>query len=132
VAGALPTTGNDEDRLHVLGAAAQATNGIAPRANAFGENMDSLSADASKRNILWDAEIRVTSHHSRAADGVQEQMIGLIGQRMNNGEVTAVANSFSGKLSAPILHVDLMVCLQSKFHCEITDNDSFSGPNAVK
>jgi hypothetical protein len=131
VAGALPTTGNDEDCLHVLGAAPQATNGIATRANTFGENMDALSADASKRDILWDAEIRVTPHHNHDS-GAQEQMIGLIGQRMNNGEVTAVGNSFSGKPSAPILHVDLMVRLQSKFHCEIADTGSFSGRNAVK
>ena len=122
MAGALPTTGNDEDRLHVLGAAPQATNGIAPRADAFGDNMDSLSADASKRNILWDAEIRVAPHHSRVANGAQEE-IGLIGQRMNNGEVTAVAN-FSGKLSTPILHVDLMVRSQREFHCEIADTGS--------
>jgi len=130
VAGALPTTGNDEDCLHVLGAAPQATNSIAPRADTFGENMDSLSADASKRNILWDAEIRVAPHYSRAANGAQEE-IGLIGQRMNNGEITAVAN-FSGKLSAPILHVDLMVRLQSKFQCEIADTGLFSGRNAFK
>jgi hypothetical protein len=127
VAGALPTTGNDEDRLHVLGTAPQA-NGIATRANTFGENMD---ADASKRDILWDAEIRVTPHHNHDS-GAQEQMIGLIGQRMNNGEVTAIGNSFSGKPSAPILHVDLMVRLQTKFHCEIADTGSFSGRNAVK
>lgn len=111
MAGALPTTGSDENHLRILGATPQATNGIAPRAETFGVTTVSLSADASKRDIVWDAEIRATTHHGRIADGGQMQSAGLVGQRMSNGEVIPVARTISGRRLVPILHVDLKVRL---------------------
>lgn len=109
MAGALPTNGKEEDNLHVLGAAPQKRDNIPSKDSSFGENLDLLSMDARKRNIVWDAEIRTIANENRLGEEGQEQMPGLLGQRMNNGEIVPVAKSFSGKPHAPILHVDQLV-----------------------
>ena len=104
VAGTLPVVGEEEDSLHVLGAAPQ-IGGKSRVAETF-ESSDTLAIDAAERNVVWDAEVQLDGRLGKQGDN-----IGLLGERRENGEIEPVSKTILGKQAPLILHVDHMVSL---------------------
>lgn len=71
---------------------------------------NALLEDAKKRNVVWDAEMNLSSAQVHA-DGMQNQndADGLLGQRMEDGAVLPIGSYVSGKEAAQVKHVGQLV-----------------------
>ena len=124
VAGALPNAGSGEDRLHILGAVPQ--NGTTPAAEPYRESSHALAIDAGERNVVWDAEIQLNAPNSEMVEN-----LGLLGERMENGEIETISRTILGQKKPLILHVDDMVSLSDLQYHGHSDL-ACSGTNCVK
>ncbi|KIM33115.1 hypothetical protein M408DRAFT_325939 [Serendipita vermifera MAFF 305830] len=101
VAGSLPTAGSVDNDLHVLGATNQAIEDRHPTVNSTRESSIMLAVDAAKRVVVWDAEIRLDVRQNENDD-----VIGLLGEKKDTGEIEPVSRAFQAKEAPFILHVD--------------------------
>lgn len=125
IANALPQQ-NEDDDSPLVGLALKSTNGLMSSVTQGAMHTQSsidaeavvLLEDAKKRNIVWDAEMKLDHAQTNSgSDNLQKYPThptdfnseGLLGQRVEDGSVLPIGRYISGKEAAEVSHVGQLV-----------------------
>lgn len=99
VAGALPSAESTEDHAHVIKLATSGNRHDYAASHQEQVVEEELLADAQKRNIIWDAEVSVSTNID------EDITTGLLGERTESGTLAPLGQFVVGKAAREITHV---------------------------